>query len=415
MSYYPLPILPFDSNLHRWIDVKYCGQDRAIPVINKTLCTYLCGVKSGIDSHQHEWDKYKKYTNPYEYIHTIVPGMKQSVCRTKPLSRSFFKMIETCRVMRLLDGLGPKIKSFHLAEGPGGFIEALALLRNNPHDLYQGITLVDDTNSSIPGWKKSKAFLDRTPNVVVEAGASGTGDLMLPENLRDFYERHNGTCDIVTGDGGFDFTTDFDHQEAVSAKLVMCQIAFAAACQAKGGSFVLKMFDTFTASSIDHLCLLAMMYDSVHIFKPHSSRVANSEKYIVCKGFRLSNTRKLVITLFHAMQRFDAGECIESVLSFRPSCAFLSKIEECNAILGQQQIECITQTLSLIGSGNLDRLETLKRAHVQKCASWCQKHKLPFNRVQSSQNQFCSRPNTFIRDRSSSIDEARVELREETT
>jgi len=410
-----LPILPFDPNLHRWIDVRYCSQDLAVPVINKTLCSYLSSVKSGIDSHQQEWDKYKKYTNPYEYIHTVVPGLKQSVCRAKPLSRSFFKMIETCRVMRLLDGLSPKIRSFHLAEGPGGFIEALAVLRNNKDDVYQGITLVDDANTSVPGWKKSKAFLERTPNVVVEAGVSGTGDLMLPENLRDFYERHHGTCDIVTGDGGFDFTTDFDHQEAVSAKLILSQIAFAAACQAKGGSFVLKMFDTFTSSSVDLLCLLAMMYDSVQIFKPHSSRVANSEKYIVCKGFRLTNTRKLVITLFHAMQRFGTGECVEGVLAYKPSCAFVTKLEECNAILGQQQIECITQTLALIGSGNLDRLEALKRSHVQKCASWCQKHKLPFNRISSSHNPFGSRANTFIRERAASVDEASAELREETT
>lgn len=415
MSYYQLPILPFDPNLHRWIDVRYNSQDKTFPIINKTLCNYLSNTKNCIDSHQQDWDKFKKYTNPYEYIHSVVPGLKLPICKTKPLSRSFFKMIEICRVMRLLDGLGPKIKSFHLAEGPGGFIEALSYMRNNSEDMYHGITLVDDTNVSVPGWKKSKAFLERTQNVVIDTGASGTGDLMLADNLRDFYERHNGSCEIVTGDGGFDFTTDFEHQEVVSAKLVLSQIAFAVSCQAKGGHFILKMFDTFTACSVDILCLLSIVYESVHIFKPHSSRLANSEKYIICKGFRLNNTRNLVITLFHAMKNFNSGVYIEKILTFDPSCAYRTKVEECNAILGQQQIECITQTLALIGSNNLDKLDTLKRVNIQKCASWCQKHKLPFNRIQSSLNTFGSRQNSFVRERTTNIDDNLTEINDETT
>ena len=45
----------------------------------------------------------KKYVNPYEYIHTVVPGCKTSVCKIKPVSRSFFKMIEIMKTMRLID------------------------------------------------------------------------------------------------------------------------------------------------------------------------------------------------------------------------------------------------------------------------------------------------------------------------
>lgn len=403
MSYYILPILPSVPNLHKFIDVKFCSKNVTGPIISTTLFHYLSDAKRCIDTNQLAWDKYKKYTNPYEYIHTVVPGLRQSVCRMKPLSRSFFKMVEICHVMQLLDGLGPRIKTFHLAEGPGGFIEAMALLRNNREDIYQGITLVDDNNSCVPGWKKSQTFLEQTPNVVVETGISGTGDLTLPENLRDFYDRHHGTCDIVSGDGGFDFTTDFEHQETMSTKLIMCQIAFAVACQAKGGSFVLKVFDTFTASSIDLLYLLGMMYNNVHIFKPYSSRVANSEKYIVCKGFRIQDTRKLVITLFHAMQHLNDGECIKRVISFEPSYAFKAKLEEYNAIIGQQQIESITQTLALIGAQNLERLETLKWNNIQKCTSWCQKHKLQFNRMQAYQNQFSRKDNSFLRERALNV------------
>ena len=85
----------------------------------------------------------KKYTNPYEYIHTIVPGYKTSICRYKPLSRSYFKMIEILKSLYILDEfLSENIKTFHIAEGPGGFIEATSVIRNNTNDKYYGMTLM---------------------------------------------------------------------------------------------------------------------------------------------------------------------------------------------------------------------------------------------------------------------------------
>ena len=52
------------------------------------------------------------------------------------------------------------IKSFHLAEGPGGFIEALQYVRNNDYDMYYGITLMVG-NKDVPKWDKSNYFLNK--------------------------------------------------------------------------------------------------------------------------------------------------------------------------------------------------------------------------------------------------------------
>ena len=45
-----------------------------------------------------DWEEVKKITNPYEFIHAFNPKSKyndnKSVAQIKPLSRSFFKMIE---------------------------------------------------------------------------------------------------------------------------------------------------------------------------------------------------------------------------------------------------------------------------------------------------------------------------------
>ena len=88
-----------------------------------------------------EYRTQKKYVNPYEYIHTIIPGIYKSVSKYKPISRAFFKFIEINKQFNLLNCL-ENICTFHLAEGPGGFIEAVSKLRNNPDDIYYGITLL---------------------------------------------------------------------------------------------------------------------------------------------------------------------------------------------------------------------------------------------------------------------------------
>lgn len=391
MSYFLLPSIPYNELISTLVEQKYNEGKNSI-VINKTLSHYLSKIKGQIDSKQTEWDKYKKYTNPYEYIHTVIPGSKYSICKTKPLSRSYFKMIEICKCLRLLDDLPDNCKSYHLAEGPGGFIEAIANMRENMNDEYYGITLVDDEDQSVPGWKKSQAFLKKHTNVIIEKGQTGTGDLMDPENLRDMYQRHHNSCDIITADGGFDFTTDFNHQELVSLKLILSQIAFAIACQKKGGSFFIKMFDTFTPASIDMLYLLTMLYDQVYFCKPHTSRYANSEKYIICKGFRLTDSKALVISLYHVLQSFTENDdkYLFRLFNFDIPYVTVQRIEEYNAIFGQQQIECISQTLFLIESCNYDKIENMKKTNIQKCISWCQKYKLPFNKMTVSTNIFLS-------------------------
>ena len=64
------------------------------------------------------------------------------------------------------------------------------------------------------------------------------------------------------------------------------------------------------------------------------------------------------------------------------------KIEECNATCGQQQIECISNTLNLIDNNKSDKLEILKKSNIHKCKLWCQKHRLPYNKTVVANNIF---------------------------
>lgn len=366
--------------------------------ISKSLHNYLNNIKKEIDLYSNEWDVFKKYTNPYEYIHTTIPYYKQSVCKLKPLSRSFFKLIEIVNLLSLYDvsdesnASSDKINTFHLAEGPGGFIEAIEWFRNNPNDKYYGMTLISNDNN-VPGWKKSSHFLSKHKNVIIETGISKNGDLSDKKNLLYCLDKYRNTMDFVTGDGGFDFSIDFNKQESMCIKLLYYQISFALAIQKKGGNFILKVFDIFTEASVDLLYILSLCYEKIYIVKPYSSRYANSEKYIVCKNFKLEDSREIVNHLSENYELINNAKKISRFLNIDIPYLFLNKLEEYNAIIGQQQIENIVSTLYLINNNNKpEKLDSMKNINIQKCLQWCIKYNLPYVKNITENNIFVPLP-----------------------
>ena len=315
-------------------------------VICFSLYHYLNILKQSIHEYSEYWDIIKKITNPYEYIHTIVPNYKCSLCKHKPLSRSFFKMIEIIDTFNFLTEKN-SIKTFHLAEGPGGFIEAFKYKRNNKEDTYYGMTLLSE-NVNIPSWKKATQLLNANKNIKIEYGASKNGDLFLKENLVYCYKKYNRTMNYITGDGGFDFSADFNNQEDVSFKLILSQIFFALIMQKEGGHFILKIFDVFRIKTIEAIYLLCNLYENVFIFKPNTSRSANSEKYIICRNYK-NNNKKIISNIIENYDLLISNiENVYSLFNIKLCKLFITKLQEINAIYGQQQLENISNTINFI-------------------------------------------------------------------
>ena len=349
-------------------------------IISKTLHKYITNIKKQIDNYIDKWDIYKKYTNPYEYIHTIVPDKKTSVSKYKPLSRSFYKFIEICNTFNILPATDTSINSFHLAEGPGGFIEAIIHLHENSNDKYIGMTL-QSSNQDIPGWKKSHDFLKKHNNIYLENGPKKNGDLFEVDNLEYCYKKYKNNFDIVTGDGGFDFSINFDNQEEQSSKLIFAQILYALCIQKENGTFVIKFFDTFTKISLDMLYILSSYYKTINIIKPNTSRMANSEKYLVCEGYKNGDYSIVEYFIQNYKQIIDSNKALDSILRISLPYYFINKIEDYNAILGQQQIENINTTINRIinKDTNDDNIKELININVTKCINWCTRHNIPIS------------------------------------
>ena len=99
MLYYTINIT---SYIFSPLDFKILFNEKSI-IISKTICNKLHEHKEKIDDLNDKWDTVKKYVNPYEYIHTIIPGIYKSVSKYKPISRAFFKFIEINKQFNLLN------------------------------------------------------------------------------------------------------------------------------------------------------------------------------------------------------------------------------------------------------------------------------------------------------------------------
>ena len=116
-------------------------------------------------------------------------------------------------------------------------------------------------------------------------GQVDTGDLYNLENIKYLHNNFKNSMDFITGDGGVDYSEDFNNQEQLTINLITAQVICALIMQKIGGSFVLKMFDCFHGNTVNIIYVLGIFYEKVSISKPDTSRSANSEKYIICKKF----------------------------------------------------------------------------------------------------------------------------------
>ena len=137
--------------------------------------------------------------------------------------------------------------------------------------------------------------------------------------------------------------------------------------------------------TLDILYILSSFYEKVYVIKPYTSRYANSERYVVCKGFLHTNNTCFYSSLrviFRKMIKKNENMYLQRFLSFPIPYVFRTKIEEINAIFGQQQIENIYYTISLIEQKQThEKINVMVRNNIKKCIAWCNKHNVPTHQI----------------------------------
>ncbi len=266
-----------------------------------------------------KWEYYKKIHNPYELVFTTSGKypIPSSISVIHPLSRSYFKLIEILMISKVCTTIErSNFRTGHLCEGPGGFIEAVyTIVEKERKKITKCYAMsLKSTKSHIPGWKRAATFLKKHPEIQIIYGAANTGDILDPINQESYI--HSSTVDgklyIVTGDGGFDFTTDYYGQERGIFPLLVATSYIALQTLSVGnGVFILKIFDVFEEYTQLLLYMLGQCFDKWTLYKPAMSRPCNSEQYFIGSQFTGASQQTLQILSAFSKQFFNYYKTVQ--------------------------------------------------------------------------------------------------------
>lgn len=326
-----------------------------------------------------KWDKYKKCANEYELIFTSGYGFP-SLSKHNPISRSYFKLWEMLTDFKeefKMDCKTHKRCAF-LAEGPGGFIEAFANFRSNysEDDELFGITLLSH-DKNIPSWKLPSDIVN-IKRIKLLKGLDGSGSLYKLDNIENFINIIGyASCDLVTADGGFDFSNDFNNQEEMSTLLIISEMYTALHLQKPGGNLILKVYDIHSYLTIQLIYILKMFYESVTFCKPLSSRPANSEKYIICLNYK-GQSHPMFNEMKMQLKEIIQDQSSSNILNIKPPITFVYDIIEYNAFYILKQVIHIHKTLCFIAKQNAEDKDNIKH-QLKRAIKWCNKYQVPIN------------------------------------
>jgi cap1 methyltransferase len=275
----------------------------------------------------------------------------------------------------------------HLAEGPGGFMEASYNYRNKIHkikknnnDKYYGITL-KPTNDYIPDWNKIKKIFNNKDNIKIEYG-----NLYYINDVNNYISKFNeNKANLVTADGGFDYSSNFNGQEINSCQIIYSECIIALHVLKEKGCFVCKLFDLFSINMVQILYIISLCFEKVFIYKPETSRPANSEKYLICLYYKnnISNEQKIYllknIELWNNME-LKENECI-MFKNIKIDNWFIQILNEYNNKYMDIQLYYLNNILKLVEN----KIEKNKYYHmikeqVNNAIDWCSKYDIEINK-----------------------------------
>ncbi len=352
------------------------------------------------------WDFCKKLSNEYELLHHCIKtkNSNMGIANYDPISRAFFKLWEICIDFDIIDNKKNSITYGALAEGPGGFIECFNFYRRrfcvNPEDRVNCITL-KPFNNDIPGWKKSNRIFKECNKYTISYGKDDTGDLYNLDNIiyyASLFKKNK--ADLVTGDGGFDFSDDYSNQELLAFRLIFCEMVTGLSILKNNGNMVLKIFDIFHESTIDLMYILSKYFNKIAIVKPFTSRAANSEKYVICKNFKgikEADLDKLYDIVNELAIISKQNKNIKRILSNKIPDDFIKLISANNIYFISRQIKSLIKGIAYV-KDNIDNddINEIKKHQTIYSIAWCTKYKFPINnrcRFLKNNNNYNYMPN----------------------
>jgi hypothetical protein len=310
-----------------------------------------------------------KIVNTYEFVFTNVPTSPLSVSKVKPDSNIFFELIEIFNICNINENFIKKnMFNLHISPNYSSSNYFLNIIREDANDIN-----INESNDIIKLYEK----------IVI-----------------------NNYLNTLKLDFIFFECIEYDYNDINKYIINMIFIFYLIIkYQNKDGISIIKINNILHKGIIDIIYLLTSAFDKIYLTKPLVSNIISGERFLVCKNF-LSNTNSNHINnleefLYNSIHRNNISNelIIDSIIDNEISYLFMSKIEESNIVIAQQQLDAIDQIINIIKNKNKDeKIESTKRSHIQKCIQWCEKYNIPHNKFIDKLNIFLNTNNKNMED-----------------
>lgn len=293
------------------------------------------------------WMHYVKLSFLYE----LVPTIDQQ----KRISRAFYKLYELQYLYKnkLISTTKENYKVFCLCEAPGGFAEAIMNIRHNKPTQIKVQSLLDCNIQ----------FSKKIPKNIITLGPNMDGDITnFKTQMNIIIEaKKEGKYNFMTADGGIDSSNDYQHQEQLNTKLIFCQIFVILHSLIKGGSCIIKVYDTFTLPMVQTLWILKQSFKEMDIKKPSLSRPCNSEKYIICQHYK-----GIQKNIMPPMKTFINNEKYIQTFNTNIPPSFTEAITRQNDYFASTQIHYLQETTKFSKTQNINKQREKQFKHSKK-------------------------------------------------
>ena len=224
--------------------------------------------------------------------------MKRRRDERHPCTKAFYKLEE----MLMRFDVAPFKRSLHLCEAPGSFVQASEdyLLKRGGVDDWDWVAT--SLNDSIP-------FSSTLP----KNGSFLYYDIMDSEESERVLDekRMSSLFDFVTADGA----SEMDHSslEKSHIPLLLSQTNTALSYLIGGGTLIIKWFEGRESTTKKWMLSMTLLFDHVFVCKPKSSKLTNSERYLVC--LRRNNSPSIPLSLSY-FQSHSPKEGMKECSSF---------------------------------------------------------------------------------------------------
>ena len=303
-----------------------------------------------------------KIINPLEYINTNVPSSNISVSKVKPESNIFFELLEIFQICN--------VKEYFLDSAVN-----IAHLTHNFQSTNYLLNMQREYHDQLDYTINQEFDYQQIHSMFINNQIDKKLDLIIIEFKEEIYS---------------------DVEKYIKNMILVLHLIIKQ--QSNLGMCILKIDNIFYKPIIDILFIFSGLYDKIYLIKPNISNITNSYKYIICKTFNSDIVTKLSLLnqIEQALYNININnkQYVSSLIENQIPCYFLNKLEEINSVLGQQQLEAYDQIINIYNMNIYnnktydEKIENLKRGHIQKCIQWCEKHEIPYNKFIDKTNIF---------------------------